>query len=278
MCAPKVMHYVQQNLDRRDFFKLAAGAAAGGVVASLGSRPLAESVERSLNLNNLADLTHTLTEEFPVFPGFEPMTITTLVTVEANGFYANRWDLGEHSGTHMDAPAHFAAGMMTADQIPLEQLIAPLAVIDVSARAETDPDAMLTVEDLMAWEAEHGRLPEGAAVMMYSGWERRLSDPESFLNADADGVLRFPGFAPEAAEFLVGERSISGIGVDTLSLDIGASTTFAVHLTVLGANKWGLENVANLNEVPASGATLIVGGPKVLEASGGPVRLIAAWA
>ena len=276
MCAPKVMDYVNKKLNRRDLFKL-AGAAAGVTATSLAPRAFAQSAP-SLNLNNLTDLTHTISPDFPVFPGFDPMQIRTLVTVEDDGFYANRWDIGEHTGTHLDAPAHFVAGATTADAIPVAEFVAPLAIVDISAKAAADPDAVVTVEDLAAWENEYGALPAGAAVMMYSGWEARLSnDPSSFLNQDGPGVPHFPGFSPEAADFLVNERDIKGIGVDTLSLDIGASQTFDVHLSVLGAGKWGLENVANLKALPPAGATLIIGASKVRDASGGPVRLLATW-
>lgn len=276
MCAPHIMQAVNRKLSRRDLLK--SSLVGGAALASAALvRAQAQMSSAMLNTRNLADLTHTLNPSFPVFPGFDPMSIETLVTVENDGFYANRWSLGEHTGTHMDAPAHFIAGAVTADKLELEQLLAPLAVIDISERAAQDPDAQLTLEDVEAWESDNGELPPGVAVMMYSGWEQRLSDPESFLNADADGTLHFPGFDPEAAEFLVSERDIAGVGVDTLSLDYGASQDFAAHVSVLGAGKWGLENVANLSALPAVGAHLIVGGLKVENASGGPVRLIAAW-
>lgn len=274
MCAPKVMDVVNKRLSRRDLFRLGGMSAAA---LAVGGRARAQTSPTTLSYSNLADLTHTLSPAFPVFPGFNQMEKTTLVTVEDNGFYANQWTLGEHTGTHMDAPAHFIGGATTADQLSLSQLITPLAVVDISDRVADNPDAVVMVSDLQAWEEEHGPLPAGAAVMMYSGWEERLAEFGSFVNQDADGILHFPGFSPEAAEFLVNERDITGIGVDTLSLDYGPSQTFAVHLTILGAGRWGLENVANLASVPASGATLIVGGLKVEDASGGPVRLIAAW-
>ena len=281
MCAPHIMQYVRSRLSRRDLFKLAAGSAAtlsAGTLAAGLSRAHAQAAPAmTLNIANLADLTHSLSPDFPVFPGFQPMRINTLVTVENDGFYATRWDVGEHTGTHLDAPAHFIAGATTADAIGLEQLIAPLAVIDIAARAEEDPDALLMVDDILAWESQHGELPAGAAVMMYSGWEARLADSAAFVGADEQGVLHFPGFAPEAADFLVSERDIVGIGVDTLSLDHGPSQGFESHLITLGAGKWGLENVANLASIPAAGAHVIVGNLKVAEASGGPVRVMAAW-
>ena len=274
MCAPKVMEYVSKKLSRRDLFKVAAGSA---VTATLTSQARAQTAGRTLSFNNLTDLTHTMSPRFPVFPGFEPMNITNLVTVEADGFYANRWDLGEHTGTHLDAPAHFITGATTADALPLERFIAPLAVVDISERAMSNPDATVQLADLERYEAEYGELPKNAAVMMYSGWETRLADPESFVNVDDAGTAHFPGFSPEAADFLINERTISGVGVDTLSLDPGDSQTFDTHVTVLGAGKWGLENVANLKALPPAGATLIVGSLKVEGASGGPVRLMAVW-
>lgn len=275
MCAPRVMEVVRRQLSRRELFKLTTGAALGGALA-LGPRARAQE-QPGLQLGNLRDLTHTLTEDFPLFPGSEPVRITPLVTIENDGYFLNRWSFGEHSGTHMDAPAHFIAGAATADALPVESLIAPLAVIDIRERAAADPEAMVMASDIEAWEEEHGPLPANAAVMMNSGWQARANDPASFLNIDQGGIMRFPGFSLEAAELLVGERDIAGIGVDTLSLDVGSSTDFAVHVAILGAGKWGLENVANLDEVPPAGATVIVGGPKVAGASGGPTRLIAAW-
>jgi kynurenine formamidase len=276
MCSPKVMNIVQQTLSRRDLFKT---VLAGGVASAMASLPrVSAQTLTSLNLTNMADLTHTINANTPMFPGFEGPTITTLVTVKDNGFYGNRWDMWEHTGTHLDAPAHFIEGGVTADKLPLGSFIAPIAVIDIEAKTADDDDAMVTVDDITAWESANGQLPDGVVVMMYSGWEKRLSDPASYINQRDDGTIHFPGFSPEAATFLVNERNITGIGVDTLSQDVGASTTFDVHVTILGAGKYGLENVANLSTIPAAGAYLIMGSLKIENASGGPVRLMAAWA
>jgi kynurenine formamidase len=277
MCAPKVLETLKQRLSRRDLFKLAAGTAVVTAAAPHLGLARARGNSRTLNLANLTDLSHPLSPDFPMWPGSDPMRIDTLVTVENDGFYANRWDVHEHTGTHMDAPAHFIVGAATADALSLEQHFAPIAVIDIAEKATADPDAMVTIGDIEAWESEHGMLPEGAMVMMYSGWEARAHDPDAFLNMDDAGVMHFPGFSPEAAEFLLRERAVTGVGVDTLSLDHGASQSFDVHLSVLGAGKYGLENVANLKAIPPVGAHLIVGSLKVLGASGGPVRLMATW-
>jgi kynurenine formamidase len=175
----------------------------------------------------------------------------------------------------MDAPAHFAEGGDTAELIPVERLIAPLAVVDISARAVEDPDAQLMPDDILAWETANGPLPAGALVAMYSGWESRLSDPATFVNQDASGVQHYPGFHPDAAALLVEERDIVGIGVDTLSQDFGASTDFATHVAICGSGRYGIENLANLRQVPPVGAYVVIGGPKHRAASGGPTRAFA---
>ncbi|WP_337845217.1 cyclase family protein [Thermus sp.] len=269
MCAPLVMDAVARSLSRRAFLGVGLGL--------LASQALAQAEVPGKAFRHAVDLTHELSPEIPLFPGAEPMRITTLVTVRQNGYYGNRLDLWEHSGTHMDAPAHFAEGGLTAEKLPVGNLIAPLAVVHIHEKAAKDPDAQVTVDDLLAYERRYGRLPKGALVAMHSGWEARWQDPKAFLNQDASGVLHFPGFSPEAVAFLVEEREIVGVGVDTLSLDFGPSKDFKAHLTLLGAGKYGLENLANLAQVPPAGALILVGGPKHRGASGGPVRALAVW-
>jgi kynurenine formamidase len=176
----------------------------------------------------------------------------------------------------MDAPAHFIADGMTADVLPISRFVCPLVVIDISARAARDHDATVNVADIAAWEKAHGRIPAQACVVMRSGWERRLRKPSGFLNQDDNAVMHTPGFSEEAAAFLVSERSIAGVGVDTLSLDVGASTTFKAHQAVLGAGRWGIECLANLGQVPEVGATVFIAPTKVQHSSGGPVRVYAA--
>jgi kynurenine formamidase len=175
----------------------------------------------------------------------------------------------------MDAPFHFSDGP-TADQIPADQLFGPLAIVDIRSKAADNADAQLTPDDITAYEAAHGTLPDGAIVAMLSGWDTFVGS-DKFRNADADGGLHFPGFHIEAIEMLLGERNVKGILVDTLSLDYGASADFAVHYRWLPAGRWGIENVANLAELPAHGALAVVGGPKIAGASGGPTRIFALY-
>ncbi len=190
-------------------------------------------------------------------------------------FNVNDLTLSEHTGTHMDAPVHFVNGGETIDQIAPSRFFAPLAVISIESRAARDHDAALSVDDIREWERQHGRLPDGAFVAMSSGWDQRVGDSRQFLNADAEGVLHWPGFSAEAARFLTEQRDIVGVGVDSLSLDVGTSADFAAHQTFLPAGKYGLELMANLATVPPAGATLIVGAMKHLGGTGGPVRAFA---
>lgn len=280
MCAPQVLQAIGDRLGRREFLGAAmAGAAALGALtvprlagAAEGKRPTARRGSRAV-----MSLSHVQSTQFPIWPGFNPIEITTVRSHEKDGFFGNTWTLFEHHGTHLDAPIHFAKGKWSADEIPDEALVAPAVVIHVHDRARQDPDTVVTVDDLKAWEAKHGRIPARGAVLMHSGWEARAGDQGAFRNADPQDVMHFPGFGKEAAEFLVKERSIVGIGVDTLSLDPGTSKDFAAHLAVLGANKWGIENLANLARIPDRGATVFVGVPKVKGASGGPARVLAVW-
>jgi kynurenine formamidase len=293
MCSPMVMAKVQERVSRRRLLGRmgAAGAVAPAGAAALGpvraaprgqatpvaggaATPAASPVAL-LGFTRIQDLSHTHSPTFPMFPGAQQMQINLLVTVEADGFYKNQLILDEHTGTHMDAPAHFDADGMTADRLPVGRFVAPLAVIDIAERAGGDPDAQLMPDDVLAWESRHGPLPAGAFVAMHSGWEARLVDPPSFINQDAAGTPHFPGFHPDAAALLVEEREIVGIGVDTVSLDFGAAQSFDAHLAALGAGKYGLENLAALATVPPSGATIVVGGPKHVDASGGPTRVFA---
>jgi kynurenine formamidase len=150
-------------------------------------------------------------------------------------------------------------------------------VIDISARAAADPDTVVELADLRRFERRHGRIPRGAIVFMYSGWEARLPDPAAFKNTGPDGAAHFPGFGIDAVEWLLEHRRPTGIGVDTMSLDRGSSTTFDVHKRLLGADRYGIENVANLRRIPPLGAHVVVGVVPWEEGSGGPCRLLATY-
>jgi len=275
-----VIEVAMAGMTRRDALHFAAGAIAGmaaSAAAVAGEPEPRPGAKRMLPAGKVLDLTHTLSPTFPIWPGNEPITVTNKIAFAKAGFYANRWDVGEHHGTHLDSPAHCSANGATVEKIDPASFIAPVAVIDIRERVKKDSDAAVSVDDLAAWEKAHGRLPKGCAVGLHSGWDAKAGDAKAFLGTDNVNALHFPGFSKAAAEFLLHERDVAGLLSDTLSIDTGAATDFAVHKVWLGAGKWAVECVANLGKVPPGGANVFVGVPKVATASGGPTRVLAMW-
>ena len=180
----------------------------------------------------------------------------------------------EHYGTHLDAPAHFRSGKATVDQIPAMRLMGPAVVLDVRAEAAKDADFQLPSASVEEWEKRHGRILEGAIVLLRTGWASRWPDAQRYRNQDGQGKMHFPGFSAGAAKLLI-ERKVSGLGCDTMSIDYGASGDFAVHHLALGAGLYHLENLADLSEMPESGAFLVAAPIKLEGGSGGPVRVFA---
>jgi kynurenine formamidase len=235
-----------------------------------------------LDRARIVDLTWTFDETtlyWPNAPSRFELRVLAHGWTQGGYFYsANAFCAPEHGGTHLDAPVHFAEGRRTAAEIPLRQLIAPAAVIDVSDRAAKDPDYRLAVGDVQAWEGRHGRIPAGAIVLLRTGWGRRWPDAKSYLGDDRPGEvsgLHFPAYGAEAAALLVRERKVAVLGVDTASIDHGPSTDFAVHRVASEADVPGLENLARLEELPEWGAWVIALPMKIARGSGGPLRLVA---
>lgn len=270
MCVAGCMEVVRKQLSRRGLFAGGAALALGGAASFK-----AETVLAQARPTRVIDLTHVMSPEFPTFFGVPGVEFTKQFDFKKDGFNLNWWRIIEHAGTHMDAPIHFSENGASVDKITAEQLVCPLAVVDVTAKAAANPDYQVTRADLIEWESRHGRIPDGACVAMNSGWGKFVGDAAKFTGKDSGGVFHFPGFSPEATEFLLRERSVWGLAVDTISLDHGPSKDFKTHYMWLPTGRWGLECVANLDAVPPVGATILVGAPKVKDATGGPTRLFA---
>jgi len=270
MCVPGCEEAVRHALTRRGFFQ-GTGAIAAGFAASAPA--VAQTSARSFQ--TVVDLTHTMSADFPTFFGVPGIEMQKQFDIKKDGFNLYWWRIVEHAGTHLDAPIHFSEAGATADRLDAATLVVPLAVVDVARKAAQNPDYLVSRQDVADWEAKNGRLPDNCCVAMHSGWAQRVTNAGEFTGKDAAGVLHFPGFGPEAAEWLMQERRVAGLAVDTLSLDHGPSKDFKVHYLWLPSGRWGLENVANLDKVPATGATLVVGIAKVKDATGGPARLLA---
>jgi len=237
MCVPGCQEAVRHALSRRGFFK-------GALAASFGATAVAPEIAGAAparSFTSVVDLTHTMSPDFPTFFGVPGIEMDKKFDLKKDGFNLYWWRIVEHAGTHLDAPIHFSEAGATAEKISADTLVVPLAVVDVAAKAARNPDYLLTTEDLADWEKKHHRLPDNCCVAMQSGWAQH----------------------------------VVGLAVDTLSLDHGPSKDFKVHYGWLPSGRWGLENVANLDKVPPSGAMLVVGLAKVKDATGGPARLIA---
>ncbi len=227
--------------------------------------------------SGVIDLTHTLNAGTPTYepPGKAVYRTKTVATISKDSYFAREISLPEHFGTHLDAPAHFVAGLWTVDQIPADRLIAPLTVIDVSLTTAGNPDYQISVADIAKWERVNGQIPLGAVVMVRTGWDARWNSVKDYRNADPKGVMHFPGYSEDAAHFLVEGRKILGLGIDTLSIDYGPSKDFPVHQYNLRHSVYQLENVANLDKAPASGGIVVVAPMKLEGGSGSPVRILA---
>jgi kynurenine formamidase len=221
------------------------------------------------------DLSYAISDKLVPWPGDEKFFEAKVnASVEKNGYFTRSFWMLEHYGTHLDAPAHFPPGKTTVDQIPVKQLFGPAVVIDVRAESGKDADYQLSAARIEEWEKRHGRIPEGAIVLLRTGWATRWPDVQKYRNQDAQGKMHFPGFSAEAAKLLL-ERRVSGLGCDTLSVDYGASSDYSVHHLALGAGLYHLENLADLSELPEMGAFLEVAPIKLEGGSGGPVRVFA---
>lgn len=194
-------------------------------------------------------------------------------------FYAsNAFSAPEHGGTHLDAPIHFSEHGRTLDAIPPKQLMAPAVVLDITSKTAADPDYRLSAEDVQEWERAHGRIEEGAIVLLRTGWGSRYGNRKAYFGDDTPGAtdkLHFPSYGAAAARLLVNERHAGAIGVDTASIDYGQSRDFIVHQIANGANVPGLENIANLDRLPPRGAYVIALPMKIAGGSGGPLRIVA---
>jgi len=257
-------------------------ATAGAVLVTLAGFYAQSGAPLDLSAHRLIDLTHAYSPRTVYWPTSPTkFTLDRLSYGKTDGGYfyaANSLCTPEHGGTHLDAPIHFGEGKRTAEQIPLEQLIAPAVVIDVTARATADRDYRLTREEVLAFEKRHGRIPAGSSVLLRTGWSRHWPNAKAYMGDDTPGdasKLSFPGFGVDAARLLVEERRAGAIGIDTASIDYGRSTDFMVHRVAAAQNVPAFENLTNLDQLPATGATIVALPMKIEGGSGGPLRAVA---
>jgi kynurenine formamidase len=227
-----------------------------------------------ISVEYIIDLTRPITAEIAMWPGTPQPSFDIGATVEKDGFYARRMHLWEHTGTHVDAPAHFIQGGATVESISIERLVCPAVVIDVAERCDGRPDYAVTVQDVTRFEAAHGQVASGSAVLFRTGWDAYGNDHERYMGPPGD--LHFPGVGEEAALLLVEERGVIGIGIDTLGIDPGNVTQFSVHRhATLPHGVWNLEGLVHLEQLPPVGALLITAVLPLVGGSASPARVLA---
>jgi len=254
------------------------------IIAGSTVNVLAQSAAAPAVPGKMIDMTYAYDENTIYWPTAAPFKLEKLNwgVVEGGWWYAsNNYGGSEHGGTHADAPIHFGAGGRTIDKIPLQEWIGPAVTIDVTVRCAGDRDYLLSVDDIKAWETRHGCIQENSWVLMYTGVDTKyypdLLKVLGTLKTGKEAIpeLHFPGFSPESAEFLIRERKIKGIGLDTPSIDRGQSQDFKVHRIICAADKLALENIACLDRLPARGAMLYVIPMLIKDGTGSPARVFA---
>jgi kynurenine formamidase len=222
----------------------------------------------------VVDLGHAIRSSDPSWDGRQTYERTIIATIAKDGYAGGKIAIEEHFGTHVDAPAHFAAGGWTVDQIPPDRFYRPGVRIDVSNQAAANADYRVTLADIKAFETKTGMIAEGTIVMIATGWDRFWPDRARYMN-EKGGVKHFPGLSPEAVQYLARERRVAAIGIDTPSIDYGPSTAFEAHHVSMALNVYHIENAAGLTKLPASGFDVVVAPINISEGSGGPARVFA---
>lgn len=238
-------------------------------------RPPEKDTQKNLTYSRVIHLSHVIDPDIPQWPGDPPVEFETVAELEKDGYYLRRFSLGEHSATHMNAPSSFYSGVMGIDQYPAESLVVPAVVMDVRDKVAVNPDYALAPNDILVWEQQHGLVSAGSVVLLYTGWLDLWSNPDAFLNQDIGGEMHFPGFGSDATQFLLHERQIAGVGIDTHGVDSGQDTTFATNRMVLEQLRLVLENLTNLDQLPPKGTTLVIGVLRLRGGSGSPAAVMA---
>ncbi|TAD75901.1 MAG: cyclase family protein [Oscillatoriales cyanobacterium] len=230
---------------------------------------------RTIAYRQIIELSHVIDPQMPHWPGDPSTRYKPHAAIASDGFYLRQVTIGEHSGTHMNAANTFDEAAAGIDDYSASQLVLPMVVIDVRDRAAADADYGLTIADLQAWETENGAIALGSLVALWTGWQAKWPDPIAFLNQDDRGQLHFPGFGEVATRFLLAERAIAGVGIDTHGVDPGCADAFTTNQLVLAAGGIVLENLTNLDHLPPQGTTIAIGRLPLRGGSGSPVSVLA---
>ena len=233
------------------------------------------SRSRQISYSKVVDLTHVTGPGMPRWPGDPPVEFQDVAQIDTHGYYLRRFTMGEHSGTHMNAPKSFDLQGAGIDTYSPGDLVVPAMVIDLRAEAAANSDISLTPEDLLAWEERHGPIPPGSMALLYTGRQHKWEDPSAYMGLDPQGGLHFPGFGRDAARFLVEDREAAGLGTDAAGVEPGQDESFSVNRLVLPKGGLILECLTNLDQLPSTGATLVIGPLRLEGGSGAPASVLA---
>jgi kynurenine formamidase len=231
--------------------------------------------QNSITYTSVIHLSHVIDIDIPQWSGDPTVEFETVAELNNDGYYLRRFCLGEHSATHINAPNSFHSSAVGIDQYPAQSLVVPAVVIDIRQSTAVNADYALTIADVVAWEEQYGEISPGCVVILNTGWQKKWLDKSAFLNHDAQGIAHFPGFSSDATQFLLNERQIVGVGIDTHGVDPGQDKSFAINRLVLEQSRIVLENLTNLDQLPPKGTTLAIGILRLRGGSGSPVGVLA---
>jgi kynurenine formamidase len=251
----------------------AAGLFLAGNAVGAGTATGSDN-SKVIRYREVVFLSHVNTTSMPIFPGDPIPVITDTYTVVPDGFKLQTATIADHSGTHWGAPCHFNDGEKCAEAMEANDFVRRAAVIDIRSKVDADPDYALSIDDVKRYEKRYGKIPADAIVIAYTGWQERWADPVAYFNEDADQVMHYPGISAEATQWLIDRRDIGGLGIDTHGVDPGADTSFLTNTLLLADDRIHLENLAGLEQMPAKGGWVMVGGVRNLGGSGSPATVL----
>lgn len=226
--------------------------------------------QKAIAYSRIIHLSQIIHSEIPQWPGDPPVKFEKVADLDPDGYYLRQFSMGEHSATHINAPNSFHLNREGIDAYPADSLVVPAVVINIVNFAATNPNYLLAIDDVLNWEEKYGKIAAGTVVLLYTGWQEKWSDPDEFLNQQ-----QFPGFAADTSQFLLNQRQIAGLGIDTHGVDSGQDKTFATNKQVLERRGIVLENLTNLDQLPPIGTTLAIGILRLRDGSGSPAAVMA---
>ncbi|MEO1373417.1 MAG: cyclase family protein [Cyanobacteria bacterium J06635_10] len=245
------------------------------VEVASSQNPQEKILARQISYSSVIHLSHIIDTNIPQWPGDPNVNFETVADLQRDGYYLRKFSLGEHSATHINAPISFHGNGTGIEEYPADSLVVPAVVIDIRSSVAANPDYVLSIADIQAWENKYGEISNGCVVLLRTGWQEKWDDGKAFFNQDVRGNMHFPGFGVDAAKLLIEKRNIAGIGIDTHGVDAGKDTSFTINRLMLEKPRIVLENLTNLEQLPATGITLVIGVLRLRSGAGSPVSAYA---